>query len=107
MSKIRYSPEALNDLKEIQHILKENWGDELASKIIQGLFIQVNRLDQFPLSGVNLGKLIDVSTDYRYIFTEKNYVFYHVHDGEIRIVRILNERQNYLQHLFELDSESN
>lgn len=107
MSKIKYSPEALNDLREIQKLLIENWGDEVASKIIKRLFTQVNRLVMFPLSGVNLGKLIDVSTDYRYIFTEKNYIFYHVHDGEIRIVRILNERQNYLQHLFELDSESN
>lgn len=107
MSKTKYSPEALNDLREIQKLLIENWGDEVASKIIKRLFTQVNRLVMFPLSGVNLGKLIDVSTDYRYIFTEKNYIFYHVHDGEIRIVRILNERQNYLQHLFELDSESN
>lgn len=106
MTMIEYSHQAVEDLKQIQSRIKVNWGDESAAKILQNLFVQINRLEQFPLSGVNLGEMIDVSTNYRYIYVEKNYIFYHIDSEKVRIVRILNERQDFLYQLFGHDVKS-
>jgi plasmid stabilization system protein ParE len=54
---------------------------------------------------VDLGKVIEVSTDYRYLFTEKNYVFYYLEADKIRVVRILNEQQDYMMQLFGIRRE--
>ncbi len=49
--------------------------------------------------------MIEVPTDYRYLFTEKNYVFYYLEADKIRVVRILNEQQDYMVQLFEIRRE--
>ena len=41
-----------------------------------------------------------METDYRYLFREKNYVFYRIGNEEISIVRVLNEKQDYTRILF-------
>lgn len=51
--------------------------------------------------------MIDVPTKYRYILSEKNYIFYYLEADKIRIVRVLNELQDYIQQLFGDSSESN
>lgn len=53
---------------------------------------------------MELGKLIGVQSDYRYIFTEKNYVFYRVEYDKVQIVRVLNEYQDYMKQLFVKES---
>ncbi len=87
MYKLEYSPEALEDLVAIDTLKK--------------LIVDIMGLSQFPFAGVNLGELIDVPTDYRYLVTNKNYVFYHVDKDVIKIVRVLNHRQDFMFHLFE------
>lgn len=106
MTMIEYSHQAVEDLKQIQSRIKVNWGDESATKILQNIFVQINRLKQFPFSGTNLAEMIDVPTNYRYIYVEKNYVFYYIDSDKVRIVRILNERQDFLYQLFERDLKS-
>lgn len=48
----------------------------------------------------------DVPTEYRYLFSEKNYVFYHLEFDKVRIVRVLNEQQDFMQQLFGIGSDS-
>lgn len=105
MAIIEYSPAAVKDLQQIRNRILSNWGDDTAKKVLKKITMDIRRLDQYPLSGANLGKLIDISTSYRYIFSEKNYVFYHVEGTNIRIVRILNERQDFLRHLFGIKTQ--
>lgn len=45
------------------------------------------RLEEYPVLGIDLGKIIDVLTEYRYIFSEKNYFFHRLEFDKIRIVR--------------------
>lgn len=106
MSKIEYSPATLEDLQLLRDYISSNWGESAAKKFLKKIISDINRLEQFPLSGVDLGKIIDVPTEYRYIFSEKNYIFYHLELDSIRIVRVLNEQQNYLQELFGISLES-
>jgi plasmid stabilization system protein ParE len=100
MVKISYSPEALKDLKNIKENVINEFGDIVAKKVITEITTNIRRLEVFPLSGVNLSKNIDVTTDYYYIFTLKNYVFYRIEQDFIYVVRILNEKQEYMQQLF-------
>lgn len=66
----------------------------------------IRKLEEYPLLGVNLGKIIDVPTDYHYLFTEKNYVFYHLEVDKVRVVRVLNEQHDYMLQLFGMRTES-
>ena len=100
MPNVEYSPKALDDLLHISDYITENWGEKVVKQKLKKITTDIRRLEQFPLSGVNLGKIIDVTTDYFYIFTEKNYVFYYLEIDKIRIIRVLNERQDYIKHLF-------
>jgi len=99
VTRIEYSPAAKEDLRQIQKIVEYNFGGTVAKEILTKLTTKVRRLEQFHLSGVQLKDAIGVGVDYRYIFVEKNYIIYRIESESIRIVRILNERQDYLSQL--------
>ncbi len=105
MLKIEYTPRALEDLKSLQIYLSINWGEKVSNRILKRIASEIRRLEQYPFSGVDLGKIIDTTTEYRYIFTEKNYVFYRLEYNKILIIRVINERQDYLKQLFEIISD--
>lgn len=106
MEKVRYSPQALEDLQNIRSYIVINFDDNIAKKVINKITSDIRRLEEFPLLGVNLAKSIDVPTDYHYIFAEKNYVFYRIETDSVYVVRILNEQQEYMQQLFGISTES-
>ena len=91
---------ALEDLKQVNDYVTANWGESVAKRILENITSDIRRLEQYPALGVDLGKIIDMPTKYRYIFSEKNYVFYYMEIDKIRIVRVLNEKQNYIEKLF-------
>ncbi len=43
--------------------------------------------------------------EYRYLVSKRNYVFYRLKFDKIRIIRVLNETQDYMEQLFEISSE--
>ena len=54
----------------------------------------------FPGKGSRLEALIEYPTDYHYLVVKPNYVFYRVEGDTVRVIRILNEKQDFLQILF-------
>ncbi len=100
MLKIEYSPQALEDLKKLSEYLTSNWDELVSNSILKKIIGDVRTLERFPLLGADLGKFINLPTDYRFLYSEKNYIFYHLEFDRVRIVRILNEKQDYVQHLF-------
>ena len=106
MASIEYSPQAIEDLKELERRIKDDCGEKAASKKTRKLFTEISRLKQFPFSGVNLGGMIDVPTNYRYNFVEKNYVFNYIESQNVWIVRILDARQDFMYQLFGHDLKS-
>lgn len=103
MIKIEYSPQALEDLKNLKTYLSINWGEDISEKVLRKITADIRRLALYPNSGVNLGKKIDITTDYYYIFSEKNFVFYRIEFDSVFIVRVLSEKQDYLKQLFEIN----
>lgn len=105
MGKLEYSPMAMEDLQHIRDYIITNWGEHVAKRILKRITSDIIKLEEYPLLGVDLGKIIDVPTDYRYLITEKNYVFYHLEFNKVRVVRVLNDRQDYMIQLFGISAE--
>lgn len=99
--KIRYTPEALRDLQHISASIMEKFDNETVEKrVLQNITKTIRGLEVFPYKGVEVQPMMGVLTDYRYIFNEKNYVFYRIGEEEVSIIRILNEKQDYMRVLF-------
>ncbi|NLI90497.1 MAG: type II toxin-antitoxin system RelE/ParE family toxin [Epulopiscium sp.] len=107
MYKIEYSPMALEDLKKISKYIRDNWGENAEKRILKKITSDIRNLGQYPALGAELGKMIDVPTKYRYILSEGNYIFYYLDSDRIRVVRVINELQDYIQQLFGDNLETN
>lgn len=106
MYQLSYSPKSLDDLENIKYIISERHGIDIAKRILKKMISEIRRLEQFPNSGQNLSRSIEVQTDYWYLFTEKNYVFYRIEGNIVRVMRVLNEKQEFIQILFGISSVS-
>lgn len=60
----------------------------------------IRRLETFPYMGMEVSQITGIPTKYRYLFNRNNYVFYRIDKDNIYIIRILNEKQNYIPILF-------
>ena len=60
----------------------------------------VRQLITFPYLGQELSGITGIYTDYRCLFCEKNYVFYRIEADRVCVIRVLNERQDYMRILF-------
>ncbi len=104
---IVYSPTAIGDLQHLYKYIVDNWGENVAKRVLKQIASNIRSLEQFPVSGIALGNVIDTPTDYQYLYTEKNYVFYRLELNKVRIIRILNERQKFIDHLFKAITDDN
>ena len=98
---IYYTPRARNDLVNIKESVIENFDDEnLAIEVLKKIIKVVRQLVMFPYLGQELSGITGIYTEYRCLFCEKNYVFYRVEENRICVIRILNEKQDYMRILF-------
>ena len=100
MREISYSPEALDDLLYVKVDIENQYGKEKSEEIIGKITKNISNLKTFPNSGVGLEKRWGIVSDYRYVYTQKNYVFYRIEENYIRIIRVLNEREDFMRILF-------
>ena len=102
MRKIMYSPEALEDLKKIKASIIENFEDEeVAVRSLRKLMDMIDVLTDFPYRGKEVRKLLGINNDYRCLFCSPDYVFYRVEEEYIRIVAVVNEKQDFIRILLE------
>lgn len=78
---------ALEDLQYIKEYITVYLGENVTRKILNMIIADIKRLEQFPALGTNLGKNINVPTEYRYLYTEKNYIFNRLESDRIRTPR--------------------
>jgi len=96
--RIRYTPEARDDLRMIkQYIAEELCNPRAAKAITEKILIACTRLKEQPRMGIALSERINRETDILYLIVGKHLVFYRVEETYISIVRILDSRTNYLQ----------
>lgn len=97
MTEIVYSPEALEDLYSILYSFTSLYGKTEAKDVLRKNISDIRKLEQNPLLGKSLQKVLDVTIDYCYLISERNYIFYYYEFDRIHIVRILNEKKDYIQ----------
>lgn len=101
MYKISFSPEAVDDLKEIKQYIKDELCNEQAAKnTVAKILKKVKMLSDFPESGSSLSAIIGFDTDYRYLICDNYLAFYRIENKNVLIVRVLYGRRNYMQILF-------
>lgn len=100
MYAIQFSPLAKEDLIKIKAYLVEEFDSVIASEKVTRLLKSIKKFESFPLMGRPLMNIIDIPTDYLYFVTERNYVFYRLEQQTVKIIRIIDTRQNYISILF-------
>ena len=106
MPKLIYTPKALDDLQEIKSYVSKQFGKDRAKICTRKITTTVRQLEMFPDEGPYLQDLIEYPTDYHYLVIKPNYIFYRIEGKAVRIIRILNEKQDFLQILFGISSIS-
>lgn len=102
MMKIRVSPAALNDLKEIKSYIENELSNPIAANnVIKRIIDDYSNLEISPYMGVLLSKKVPFETDYRFIVSGNYLVFYKVDDEFISIYRILYGRREYIKIIFD------
>lgn len=100
MKELFYSPESQQDLLEIKREISIEFGDEVAKKILGKITKTIRTLSVHEEIGTELSKQYGILCDYRLFYTQKNYVFYRIEEEYIRIIRVLNEKRDFMQVLF-------
>lgn len=106
MPKLIYTPKALDDLHDIKAYVAKMFGEGKAKSCVKELTSIAKQLELFPEEGPRLRDIIEYPTDYHYLIVKPNYVFYRVEGDTVRVIRILNEKQDFLQILFGISSIS-
>ncbi|MBD5512108.1 MAG: type II toxin-antitoxin system RelE/ParE family toxin [Lachnospiraceae bacterium] len=106
MPKLIYTPKALDDLQGIKAYVAKQFGEGKAKACAKEITSTVKQLERFPEEGPRLEELIEYLTDYHYLVVKPNYVFYRVEGDSVKVIRILNEKQDFLQILFGISSIS-
>ena len=98
--KLRWTPEALNDLDRIWDEVLEVSGEmDTADRYIAGLRKAVSRKREYPESGTPLN-FMGVFTGIRFVHFKKYLAFYRIRNDRIEIIRILFDRSDYIDKLF-------
>ncbi len=101
MMELKYTPKAKEDLQNVKYSVLDHCGsEEIAVKVLREITKTVRNLAVFPYMGTGLVKITGVLTDYRSLFCRHNYIFYRIEGNCILIIRILNEKQDYMRNLF-------
>lgn len=107
MTDIRFSPQAIEDLRETKaYITNELYSAQAAENTISKIMNRIRILADFPESGPPLSSIIDVDTNYRFLVCGNYTAFYRYEDGIVYIVRILYGRRDFMRILFEEPEEN-
>lgn len=104
MKKIKYTPDAAEKLRELKKTISQQYGSDKAKEIVKSITSAIRSLDENERKGPEVSRMFGVGTDYRYLFVSRNYVFYRIEDDCIRIINLYHEREDFMWHLFGIDT---
>ncbi len=80
--------------------MDSEYGVNKEKEIIRGIFKDIRRLAKYPYTDIKLFERFDIETDYKCIFTHRNYVFYRIEGDNIKVIRVLDNKRDFLYILF-------
>ena len=104
MKKIKYTPDAADKLRALKSEISQEYGSDSAKKIVKSITDAIRGLSEYGGKGPEVSKMFDVVSDYRYIFVSGNYVFCKIEDKCIRIINLYHEKEDFMWHLFGVDT---
>ena len=108
MTPIKFSPEAVKDLQEIQsYIANELCSRQAADRTVSKILSRIRSLSSFPEMGTPLSAVLSFDTNYRYLVCGNYTAFYRVEQDAVCIVRILYGRRDFMRILFGEPPEEN
>ncbi len=106
MKKIDFTPESILDLQKIKAYVEEKFGEKVADSVIKRIVNSIETLQALPDSGIDMLARYGINTDYLCLITNGNYVFYRNEYDIVKIIRVLNEKQDFLYILFGIKTTS-
>ncbi len=106
MKQLDLSPEAINDLQSTKSYILTEYGEDFAKKIVGNIMDSIGNLLVFPDAGVSISSRYGIACDYLYIVSNRNYVFYRKEGESIRVIRVLNEKHDFMYTLFGIKTTS-
>ena len=100
MRTVSFTPEALNDLEAIKEQLDTEYGQKKEKEILKAIFNDIKRLKKYPDTDIKLFERFDIHTDYKCIYSRHNYIIYRLEDTNIKVIRVLSEKRDFLYVLF-------
>lgn len=79
--------------------LSKEFNEAISKNIVERIFKGIENIIYYEDLGVKLSDMYDIEPDYRYLYIEKNYIFYRYEEDTIKIVMISNEKQDFIQSL--------
>ena len=100
--KLRYTPQAIEDLREIRDYVGITLKNPAAAdRIARRILEACERLTLFPCSGMSFEEKTGYVSDLRVLFLENYLAVYRVEAEYVSVARILDARQDYCALLFE------
>lgn len=100
--KIVFTPQSREDLREVENYISQVLDNPLAARnVIQKVLRSAFLLENNPHLGIELSKKTGRDTPYRCLFSGNYGIFYLENGQEIRVIRILDLRTDYLKSIFE------
>lgn len=106
MKKLEYSPIVRRKLKRLKEYLSLEYDNKTAHDILQGITDDADNLKTFENSGVDISKIYNIDTDYRYLFTYHHYLIYRYDEKKVVIVQMFHEREDFMKTLFGISGRS-
>ena len=101
MVRIQFTPDALEDLKQIKkYITDDLCSEQSAINTVDRILKRIRQLEAFPEIGAPLSSIIDIEVPYRCLVCGNYTAFYKFENNEVHIIRILYARRNFMQILF-------
>ena len=104
MKKIKYTPDAADKLRDMKSTITTQYGSKKAKEIVGEITKAIRGLEENEKKGPSVEAMFGVPSDYRYIFVSKNYVFYDIESDVIRVINIYNEKEDFMQLLFGINT---
>lgn len=101
MVKINFTPDALEDMKEIKaYITDELCSEQSAINTTQKIMKRIRQLADHPEIGAPLSSIMNLEVPYRFLVCGNYTTFYKVEGDEVYIIRVLYGRRNFMKILF-------
>ena len=99
--KLRYTPEAIADLREISAYIKtELHNPKAASRISKSVLDTCADLKRYPEMGVSIEATTGFTTDLRMLICDNYIALYRMDEDVISVARIIHAKQDYMRVLF-------